>query len=213
MNKKIFYVILLSVYSFSQAKATKVDKPKKCILKLEKVKHSEGKLHLTIDYTNGCEVSMQSEDDKIVFSTQSDIGTKSTDNNASNNDTNDTKIETLIGLAKSKIGSSYLYAAAGPDHFDCSGFVYYVYKENGIKIPRTSLNQSKSGDKLTRDEIKRGDILFFDTHDRKHVNHSGVYLGDGKFIHSSSGKAHGVTISDLDHGFYKDKFRWGVRKF
>lgn len=45
-----------------------------------------------------------------------------------------------------------------------------------------------------------------------HLNYSGVYLGEGKFIHSSSGKAYGVTISKLDKGFYVDKFRWGMRK-
>jgi cell wall-associated NlpC family hydrolase len=122
------------------------------------------------------------------------------------------KVDELISLAKSKLGNSYEPAKAGPDHFDCSGFVYYVFKSNGISIPRSSLPQSQSGEKLTRNELKKGDILFFDTHARGHVNHSGIYLGDGKFIHSSSGKAYGVTISSLDKGFYLDKFRWGIRK-
>ena len=126
----------------------------------------------------------------------------------------DTESETdkLISLAKSKIGNSYEPAKAGPDHFDCSGFVYYLFKTNGIKIPRSSLPQSQSGKKLTREALKRGDILFFDTANRNHVNHSGVYLGNGKFIHSSSGKAYGVTVSELDKGFYLNKFRWGIRK-
>lgn len=124
----------------------------------------------------------------------------------------DTRIDKLISLAKSKAGSGYQYAKAGPNHFDCSGFVYYLFKTNNIKIPRTSLNQSKDGKKITREGLKKGDILFFDTSNKKHVNHSGVYLGDGKFIHSSSGKAYGVTISNLDKGFYPDKFRWGIRK-
>ncbi len=126
--------------------------------------------------------------------------------------TSSIEVETLLTRAQSKLGDSYVYAATGPDHFDCSGFVYYLFKESGVTIPRSSLPQSKSGEKLTREEIQRGDILFFDTHERGHVNHSGVYLGNGKFIHSSSGKAYGVTISDLDKGFYKDKFRWGIRK-
>jgi len=138
---------------------------------------------------------------------------KDTNNTLADTTINNKKLEELISLAKSKIGSSYVYAAKGPDHFDCSGFVYYLYGQSGIDIPRTSLNQSKSGEQLTREEIQRGDILFFDTGNRGHVNHSGVYLGEGKFIHSSSGKAHGVTISNLDHGFYKDKFRWGIKKF
>jgi cell wall-associated NlpC family hydrolase len=71
--------------------------------------------------------------------------------------------------------------------------------------------QSKSGETLSRDEIKIGDILSFDTTLKGHINHSGIYIGNGEFIHSSSGKAKGVTVSKLDKGFYKDKFRWGVR--
>ena len=122
------------------------------------------------------------------------------------------KTENLIALAKSKLGNKYAPAQAGPDHFDCSGFVYYVFDRNGIRIPRSSRAQSESGGKLKRQELRMGDILFFDTYDRKHINHSGIYLGNGTFIHSSSGKAYGVTISNLDKGFYKDKFRWGIRK-
>ena len=56
-----------------------------------------------------------------------------------------------------------------------------------------------------------GDIVVFDTMHRGHINHSGIYIGDGKFIHATSGKAFRVTTSKLDSGFYKDKFRWGVR--
>jgi cell wall-associated NlpC family hydrolase len=117
--------------------------------------------------------------------------------------------DTLISLAKSKIGSPYIYAKAGPNSFDCSGFVYYIFNENNIQVPRTSLAQSKIGSKINRDKIKRGDLVFFDTSLKGQVNHSGIYLGDGKFIHASSGKANGVTISDID-GWYKDKFKWGI---
>ena len=123
-----------------------------------------------------------------------------------------TAIEKLIEHAKSKIGAAYVYAKAGPDNFDCSGFVYYLFKNIHHPIPRTSKAQSQSGDKLCRNLIKRGDILFFDTSKKGYINHSGVYLGDGKFIHASSGKVYGVTISKLDSGFYKDKFYWGIRK-
>jgi cell wall-associated NlpC family hydrolase len=116
----------------------------------------------------------------------------------------------LILLAKSKIGSPYVYAKAGPKSFDCSGFVYYIFNENKILVPRTSIEQSKIGPKINRENIKRGDLVFFDTSLKGHVNHSGVYLGEGEFIHASSGKANGVTISNID-GWYKDKFKWGIR--
>jgi len=123
-----------------------------------------------------------------------------------------TKAQKVISFAKSNIGKPYGTAKAGPDSFDCSGFVFFVFKSFDIYIPRSSRLQSKSGEKIDIEHIKVGDILFFDTAKRGHINHSGIYLGDGKFIHSSSGRAYSVTISDLNKGFYVDKFRWGVDK-
>jgi cell wall-associated NlpC family hydrolase len=122
-------------------------------------------------------------------------------------------ISNIITLAKSKIGSKYESTKAGPDTFDCSGFVYYTFKENNITLPRTSRNQAEvEGKKLTKEELQVGDLVFFDTSKKGHVNHSGIYLGNGEFIHASSGKAYGVTISNLITGWYKDKFLWGKRK-
>ena len=118
--------------------------------------------------------------------------------------------EKIISLAVSKIGQSYRSGEAGPEHFDCSGLMYYIFRENGIEIPRSSIEQSKTGPRLDRSQIKRGDLLFFDTSDRGFINHSALYLGGGKFIHSSSGRAYAVTISELDSGFYKDRFLFGV---
>jgi len=180
-----------------------------CEVHIQKVQHSENQFTLILNHPKNCEVIMDGHTSKIV------LITKVVDQNISDANVlsvNSTPVDKLIGLAKSKLGDSYVYAATGPDHFDCSGFVYYVFKENGIAIPRTSLQQSKSGEKLSRKVLQRGDILSFDTQGREHINHSGIYLGNGKFIHSSSGKVYGVTISELDKGFYKDKFRWGIRK-
>jgi len=137
------------------------------------------------------------------------IGCMDRQKNLDNNITNSGNI--IVNKAMKYLGKPYKYGAIGPNSFDCSGFVYAVYKEIGKNIPRTSLAQSKiSGKKLTKNELKKGDLVFFDTANRGHVNHSGIYIGDHKFIHASSGKAHSVTISSLD-GWYKDKFKWGKR--
>ena len=119
----------------------------------------------------------------------------------------------ITATAKSKLGFPYSYGKAGENSFDCSGFVYYVFKKHGYKIPRTSKAQSVMKEEKIFDKslLKEGDIVFFDTSDRGRVNHSGIYLGSMKFIHASSGKAHSVTISRLDRGFYKHRFLWGVR--
>ena len=181
-----------------------------CEMHLKSVENNTTQFTLVVTHEADCEVMMDESQSKIVLipkRQESNISLRPTKKVLSSS-----VADKLILLAQSKLGDSYVYAATGPDHFDCSGFVYYLFKENGITIPRTSLQQSKSGKKLTRGTLKKGDILFFDTHERGHINHSGIYLGEGKFIHSSSGKAYGVTVSELDKGFYEDKFRWGIRK-
>lgn len=193
---------------YAQTDAGSVD----CKMHIDVVKNDPTQFTLTLRHDEKCEIIMDHNTNKIVLISKEHTADLSHQTKESNVTGIDGKADKLISLAKSKIGDSYMPAKAGPDHFDCSGFVYYLYKTNDISIPRTSLDQSKSGKKLTREELKKGDILFFDTAHRDHVNHSGVYLGDGKFIHSSSGKVYGVTISDLDKGFYLDKFCWGVRK-
>ena len=182
-----------------------------CTIEIQTVSPKANTYTLVLHHDPACEILLDHNATHLSLISKVHEGNTtalpSTDTNAT-----DSRVEKLIALAKSKMGHRYAPAKAGPEHFDCSGFVYYVFTQNGIKIPRTSLTQSQSGDKIDRAHLKRGDMVFFDTHERGHVNHSGIYLGGGKFIHSSSGKAYGVTISDIDHGFYKDKFRWGVRK-
>ena len=117
----------------------------------------------------------------------------------------------IVTEAYKHLGKPYKYGATGPNSFDCSGFVYAVHRDLGVTIPRTSLDQSQiQGKKLSKNELRAGDLVFFDTSLKGHVNHSGIYLGNGKFIHASSGKAFSVTISDIN-AWYKDKFRWGKR--
>lgn len=125
--------------------------------------------------------------------------------------TKESDIEALIKIALGHLGKPYVYGTIGPESFDCSGFVYGVHRQLGIHLPRTSLNQSKiPSAKISREDLQRGDLVFFDTSGKGVVNHSGIYLGDAEFIHASSGKAYSVTISSLE-AWYKDKFKWGKR--
>lgn len=120
--------------------------------------------------------------------------------------------EKLLSLALAQTGTPYVYGGADFHGFDCSGFVNYVYKYGvGKNLPRTSKAQSDYTVKLTRHELVPGDIVFFDTSRKGQINHCGIYMGNGRFIHASSGKAYSVTTSNLDRGFYKNRFRWGGR--
>lgn len=111
-------------------------------------------------------------------------------------------------FAKTQIGKPYVYGATGSSSFDCSSFVQYVFKKTlGITIPRVSAEQSVFKPKL-HNNIKKGDLLFFETLEKGRISHVGMYIGNRQFIHASS-KSKKVTVSDFS-GFYQEKFRWAV---
>ncbi len=118
----------------------------------------------------------------------------------------------VLKEAKKHLGKKYVWAANGPKTFDCSGFTCYVSKKNGVRLPRTSVMQAEVGKKVTRAQLKAGDLIFFDTSKERKgiVNHVGIYIGGGNFIHASSG-ASKVVISSLNQSFYKQRFVWGRR--
>lgn len=119
----------------------------------------------------------------------------------------------ITSAAKEKLGKRYVWGASGNGNtYDCSSFVKYVYKRNGIDLPRTSINQSKFGKHIERSQLKKGDLIFFDTSKgrRGYVNHVGIYLGDNKFIHASSAKKQ-VVITSLDKNFYSNRYK-GARR-
>ncbi len=112
-------------------------------------------------------------------------------------------------LAKSQLGKPYRWGANGPYDFDCSGFTRYVFSHNGIDLPRVSRDQAKVGIKIDRNHLKKGDLIFFDSPKSTKVTHTGIYLGENRFIHASSSKKR-VVISPLQ-GYYEKHFKWGRR--
>jgi len=123
------------------------------------------------------------------------------------------KCQKITSLAKKKLGRKYVWGASGNKNtYDCSSFTKYVYKNIGVAIPRTSINQSKFGKYVKRNELQKGDLIFFDTSKRRkgYVNHVGIYLGDNKFIHASSAKKK-VVITSLHKNFYSNRYK-GARR-
>ncbi len=120
----------------------------------------------------------------------------------------------LIDVAKSLLDKPYVYGASGPSRFDCSGFTSYVFKQIGIEIPRTSKSQATIGTSIKKSELQVGDLVFFDTSgvNNGNISHVGIYIGNGNFIHASSGKsAKRVVISSLTEGYYNEKYVKGRR--
>lgn len=122
--------------------------------------------------------------------------------------------EKVAKYAKEQLGQKYVWGATGPLTFDCSGFTRAVFLcTTGIKIPRVSRNQAKIGKYIKYEELKRGDMVFFDT-EKKYsgkVNHVGIYLNKGNFIHASSAKKKVIITNFKKKPFYKNRFLWGRR--
>lgn len=114
----------------------------------------------------------------------------------------------IVAYAKKFLGVKYVYGGSSPKGFDCSGFVQYVFKHFGITLERSSDAQGAKGTKIKKSELKPGDLVFFDTNGGlNHIEHVGIYIGDGNFIHASSGSsAHKVIISELNTGFYDESY-------
>lgn len=119
----------------------------------------------------------------------------------------------VVNIAKNKLGKRYVYGATGENSFDCSGFTSYVYKKVGIKLNRVSTNQAKQGQKVSKSNLRAGDLVCFNRNGSGKVNHVGIYIGNGEFIHASSGKAMQVIISNLNKGNYKKRYSTARRFF
>ena len=116
--------------------------------------------------------------------------------------------------AKNFLGKRYVWGATGPKTFDCSGFTQKIYRlAAGINLPRVSREQAKVGTYVVYEKLQRGDMVFFDTNRKEtgRVNHVGIYLGDNKFIHASSGNKKVVITNFNEKKFYKNRFLWGRR--
>jgi len=105
----------------------------------------------------------------------------------------------IIATAKQYIGVPYVYGGSTPKGFDCSGYVKYVFNLHGMTLPRSSKQQWSVGTSVAKANLKPGDLVFFQTSGNG-VSHSGIYIGDGQFIHASSSR--GVMISALNTSYW-----------
>lgn len=133
-------------------------------------------------------------------------------------DTKKTNPEQVMGFAETLIGTPYVYASTNPNvGFDCSGFITYVFNHFNISVPRSSIDFTNVGKTIPVEEAKRGDIILFTGTNplERHVGHMGLIVSNSdtlKFIHSTSGKAMGVTITPLND-YYKKRFVKTIRIF
>ena len=110
----------------------------------------------------------------------------------------------VVNLVKKYIGTPYKYGGKSESGFDCSGFTSFIYEKSvNIKLPPSSVDQYKLGEKIEKNDLIFGDLVFFNTNGRI-PSHVGIYIGNDKFVHSSVQR--GVTISSLNSTYYKKRY-------
>ncbi|MBJ81123.1 MAG: hypothetical protein CMH60_07395 [Myxococcales bacterium] len=111
----------------------------------------------------------------------------------------------LLQTAQGYLGFPYVYGASGQNSFDCSSFVQTVYKQHGIRLPRTSREQAHKGLSVDWQEIEAGDLLFYgDQPGDKRITHVAMATGNGHMIHAARGRG-AVVLDPVDKPYYRDR--------
>ncbi|WP_168198920.1 C40 family peptidase [Luteimonas granuli] len=116
------------------------------------------------------------------------------------------RIQTLLQRAMALLGTPYRWGGSSPDSgFDCSGLVGYVFRTAlGIELPRVSREMAGNGQRIERAALAAGDLVFFGRRGKR-VDHVGIYVGDGQFVHAPS-RGRDVMVSSLDSGYWAGRF-------
>lgn len=112
-------------------------------------------------------------------------------------------VRDIISEAENYRGVPYVFGGNTPKGFDCSGYVHYVFAKKGIILPRSADEQYTVGKKVSKTNLQPGDLVFFETYE-KGVSHSGIYIGEGKFISATSSS--GVAIADMAGGYWGERY-------
>jgi cell wall-associated NlpC family hydrolase len=116
----------------------------------------------------------------------------------------------IVATASRYLGAAYVWGGTSPGGFDCSGFVWYVFRKAGVPIPRDMWGQYQSGSRVSRANLQAGDIVFFAGTDGAGLSHDGIYLGGGRFIDAAD-YGIGVTVSSLGSAYYSAHYYGAVR--
>lgn len=191
-----------------------------------KVKTSEGNAYVSKELLSSKQITTSRGTTKKVVSNSSDniadtavvsnTTQKSTESSSNTTQKVSTSISTkgqqIVDYAKQFLGVPYVYGGASKSGFDCSGFTMYVYKKFGISMAHGAQAQSKLGKAVSanknsssslKQNLQLGDLVFFlDYETMDEIGHCGIYIGNGKFIHVSSGSGYCVKIDSLLPGNY-----------
>jgi cell wall-associated NlpC family hydrolase len=113
------------------------------------------------------------------------------------------KQDAVANIAKQQLGKRYVWGAEGPNVFDCSGLIYYAYREvYGDAVRTTAFEYSEMGTTIDKENLLPGDVVFFNSPGSSKVSHTGIYIGGGEFIHASRSYGYSVVKSSLSQNYY-----------
>lgn len=122
--------------------------------------------------------------------------------------TNSSAVETVVNAALAQVGKPYVWASSNPSvGFDCSGLTSYAFRQAGININRIAADQYSNGTPVSKDNLVRGDLVFFSYGGG--IGHVGLYIGNGQFVHAANYST-GVIVSNLN-GYYSNVYAGAVR--
>lgn len=111
----------------------------------------------------------------------------------------------VVSTAFTQMGAKYRLGGASPNKgFDCSGLIWWAYKQNGLKVPRITTDQAKAGAKVAKSSARPGDIVVFRTGSSPRGLHTGIYAGDDSFIHSPR-RGERVRAESINEPYWRDK--------
>lgn len=110
----------------------------------------------------------------------------------------------LVRTALAYRGARYRRGGTSRGGFDCSGFTRYVYAKYGVRLPHSSAAQARLGTRISKSELKQGDLVFFHTY-RRGVSHVGIYIGNGNFVHAAT-YGRGVRVDALSSAYYARRY-------
>ncbi len=115
------------------------------------------------------------------------------------------KAQNVVRSAYSQMGKNYRLGGASPAKgFDCSGLIWWAYQQNGVKVPRITQDQAKSGKSVAKNSPRAGDIVVFRLKDSPRGLHTGLYAGGGSFIHSPR-RGEKVRMESLNVSYWQDR--------
>lgn len=124
---------------------------------------------------------------------------------------NSSKQSAIVNLAYAQLGKPYVWGAEGPNSFDCSGLMTYIFKNAGsINLPRTSSQQSNFGTTVSKSNLQPGDLIFSSTDGSGGVSHVGVYVGNGEMIHAPK-PGDVVKKSNINTSYWNGTYLWAKR--